>query len=932
MRAGQSGLTGSEGQIAVERQFVRLNWGVARNPTEHDLGTDLWLMARDIRRFDLGALIGAQVKTGPTSFNRPVTDDAGLITGWWYYDSGSDHFKYWVEHNVPHILVLHDLPTDTSYWIHVTADRVISTGQGSKIFVPENNRVDLDHLDALLEVALGKREPIQWEGSAWRGGQGIVGADRLRYALLTPRLIAPHRNLAVSEFGPEEAIAMLVKMQLTELQPSPSPYRESKAPNLLECSESPDWRWRFYAALYDSIVAEDGIDALRELSRDDAAATMEQAAAAAMSAALLMESKQPMDALAVIEPIIEADVCAPVDQAWLLTQQARCLADVGAVERAVEQAVLIQELRRTHPGDPTAMAIVGAAADMIFSLSNWGARPIADVVAGRDTLAAWWRTQEIAVGFEFKAEEDFKAWARDRSITWGRNDETWLRLRAASLIAGATGDHRAWRAATSQLAQHTLTTSEDNAKATHSGLSMLRVAGDTESVALAVPHIIDTGSIPAIVECCNQIDLNTSTRTTLRSDLEFIEQAADVLPTIEADAHTQWALGVLTDPTVLRDKLKPSFVIKDAVLDMIARLVPALSDSLLRSVINHVISVIPQGDQMAAHGYAKVVYRIPQEAWTTADIDVVRRRVGDNFELQEEFEIVVAAADESHRLSLEERIARGDWAAFEAFGDVRDLRPETVEPLVEQLSAAVSTEISRIRSGQSGRGGRSPAATLIIVNAWHPDHANWRPITELLGTTGGFTYHLKRPLQILYRLGSHVPTVVVDELVPTLRELMTSLPRTHILTGDPDVRGDAAAALESMRLGSVTQSDLWDLTLGSPEQRVGAAQVIAAGREIARLDALVAIAHDRDPSVRGAVANLLVGWLSAEPEHEPVKALLQRLVESSGMSVARSVAARLDGTGRNEQLDEVASLLRDHTSAVIRKRITRYFEGNPVDH
>lgn len=61
------------------------------------------------------------------------------------------------------------------------------------------------------------------------------------------------------------------------------------------------------------------------------------------------------------------------------------------------------------------MAIVGAGADLIFSLSDWGASPIADVVAGTDTLAAWWRTQEIASGLEFKAAEDFKTWAHDRS-------------------------------------------------------------------------------------------------------------------------------------------------------------------------------------------------------------------------------------------------------------------------------------------------------------------------------------------------------------------------------------------------------------------------------------------------------------------------------------------------------------------------------------
>ena len=57
MRASEAGLTGSAGQLAVETQFVALGWGVSRNPTEHDLGTDQWVMVRDARRFDVGGLI-----------------------------------------------------------------------------------------------------------------------------------------------------------------------------------------------------------------------------------------------------------------------------------------------------------------------------------------------------------------------------------------------------------------------------------------------------------------------------------------------------------------------------------------------------------------------------------------------------------------------------------------------------------------------------------------------------------------------------------------------------------------------------------------------------------------------------------------------------------------------------------------------------------
>ena len=55
MRASPEGLSGARGEVAVEDQFLGLNWGVAKNPREHDLGTDLWLMVRDARRFDLGA-------------------------------------------------------------------------------------------------------------------------------------------------------------------------------------------------------------------------------------------------------------------------------------------------------------------------------------------------------------------------------------------------------------------------------------------------------------------------------------------------------------------------------------------------------------------------------------------------------------------------------------------------------------------------------------------------------------------------------------------------------------------------------------------------------------------------------------------------------------------------------------------------------------
>lgn len=72
MRASETGETGSVGQDTVGVQFKKSHWGVAPNPTDQDLGTDLWLMARDLRRFDLCALVGAQVKSGVSACSLDV--------------------------------------------------------------------------------------------------------------------------------------------------------------------------------------------------------------------------------------------------------------------------------------------------------------------------------------------------------------------------------------------------------------------------------------------------------------------------------------------------------------------------------------------------------------------------------------------------------------------------------------------------------------------------------------------------------------------------------------------------------------------------------------------------------------------------------------------------------------------------------------------
>jgi hypothetical protein len=130
---------------------------------------------------------------------------------WWHPDT-QQHFKYWGEHCVPHICVLHYPQTSVSCWVHVTPEKVIHTGKGAKILVTRDQSIDDDHLDALLGVATEDLGHPGWEGSSWNR-RAIARHDRLRFALLTPRLIAPHPNLLVEQYAPDEAIAALIEMR-----------------------------------------------------------------------------------------------------------------------------------------------------------------------------------------------------------------------------------------------------------------------------------------------------------------------------------------------------------------------------------------------------------------------------------------------------------------------------------------------------------------------------------------------------------------------------------------------------------------------------------------------------------------------------------------------------------------------------------------------
>ena len=506
LRGSETEQAGNLGETAVKAAFEELQWHVAPNPAG-EVGTDLWLQARDDRRMDLGAIVGAQVKSGRSFFTSPEYDEAGELVGWWYRDSDAEHIRYWQTHTVPHILVLHDPTTEQLHWVHVTEDKVRSTGKGAKILVSKSSVVDAHHANELLKVATGGRVSARWEGSAWDGGSSVLPPDQLRYALLTPRLIAPHPNQTIKDLRADQAVALLIKMRLDDLRPD-SFDGKSAAPNIEDCRSSQEWQCQLYAALHDVLTSAKGSSGLEALI-DTVATPHEHAAAAAVVCAMRVEAHDPRGALAIIERALESDDdFAPVDHDWLVLHKARCLNELGDLEQARDLAVKVQRLRELVPDDPTAMAIAGAGADLIFTASEWGSN-LAEVITGRDTIASWWRSQEIASGLQDHFEDHFTAWAKTTTPTADGSSGTRLRLRTASLLAGMAADHSSWRHTSSLLARHTLTfsagdgTREDIVAA----LAALRRAGDNKSLKLATDRLLRSGPAIAVREAAELVRL-----------------------------------------------------------------------------------------------------------------------------------------------------------------------------------------------------------------------------------------------------------------------------------------------------------------------------------------------------------------------------------------------------------------------------------------
>jgi hypothetical protein len=258
-----------------------------------------------------------------------------------------------------------------------------------------------------------------------------------------------------------------------------------------------------------------------------------------------------------------------------------------------------------------------------------------------------------------------------------------------------------------------------------------------------------------------------------------------------------------------------------------------------------------------------------------------------------------------------------------ALGDVRDLPTEVVAGAVEILAQRLDRIVADAHGGSHGFGGYDVGRALALLNAWHPESADWGALVRLFGDEAVGAGDKRGGLQSLAALADELPEGVRATLMPIAVAIAD--PSAPFVQSPLDPERDAVgAAIElAVALGAQDEAasagSLLYLLAGDRYHRRSAARVARRLMRPEDLGVLVTLAEDSDPDVRAAAAAGLASLVAAEQGGEMAIEGLKRCLDDRGTRVPVNIAAALVGVPtRNSVADAALRQLRTHASAYVR--------------
>lgn len=934
------------GQLAVEKQFVALGWGPIRNPSQ-DFGTDLYCQVRDARRFERGLIIGVQVKTGRSYFDRPKRVKRELV-GWWYPENKNkhrdkDHFDYWATHTIPHILVLHEPDSATSYWVRVTRDSIVSTGDGNKILVPKDQVLDGSRLDDLYAIAAEQRPTVSWEGSIWRGGlEQLAPGERLRFALLAPRLVAPHQNAGYQRpIGAVEAVALCAQGRVNDLDGFAEKF--SEVPDLQDLRGNMAWDWRFAAALR-ARVCDGDVEQLREAAASAPDPARRAAAVVALACGLYGVGRLD-DAMAELSKVITGDASPPVDHAWLLVQRSRFDLELGEIGDARSDAMAAAKCLAGSEGDVSASAVRAAAASLVWSAAAWQQGNLGDVVAAADTPTAWWRAQTIASALREGVDRILGSWVDDGTITFIFEDRLHNGLLAAVMASDLSGAHGNWRAELALLAKEDLLAAHHRADlgAISEAIDDLRRSGDHPNLKRAAGRIRSTGPLSALGQAVRRVGLGLWTRTTVRSNLVLWDEAGDLLDTELATAAAAVCLDGLSGrpaPQLKPARLDPAVYLGLELASSLRQLLPAADDATTERTAEWLATLPDEPHPLLCTELPSLVGNLRIGVLDGGQRNKLRRlanRIQHERVSTRILAWLAAHDDDEASDALLRSAQQGSVEALRAIGDISQLGSDGAALHIERLASGCRGIIEAANGPPTSArpfGGGPSLAALALLNLAFPSQAHWDVLFQILAHPVVFLADKSAILDVASARPARLPEAVAERLVSMLPTLYRS--RGLAIPGESSSVEGAAGRL-SIALGHDVDAAMVRLAAGGRDGRVNLAQALSTLDRPDVGSLLATMAFDPDTEVRFHAVAAIAGRVAQGRSGNADRAVVERLVDADETLSAEAILHGSRQVARSsEEMRALLERLSGHPAGAVRAtarlRLAKWSSVAPSPH
>lgn len=747
-----------------------------------DFGTDLWVMPVSDEGIPSFVVLGVQVKKGVSYFRHPKKDEQGNVIGWWF-EFDANHEASWTNGRIAHIVVLIS-NEGTMYWSKIESSQIDRSSRKPKILVYKDHVLEKTDEEEIYEFACSTYEKSAFNGVVWNGLKNIKNQDRIRLAMLAPRVIAPHVNKNIDNLKGHEALASLLygnENGIERYWAAGSGFMADaamqKGKRKDEAWASSDWCWKAAAAFYDYLDGRGGrLDELFSVAKSPE----ERAASAVMQFAFDIDNNDWSAALQHIEAVMTYDLY-PVDKAWLLVHESWAMFELGRKDEAISAGSNAVSFCLQNPDDITANGICGVAVRLLWQYDwIWGnvkssGRQVdtAEVIQSSDNPIFWWlELGECGIAGNAVSNR----WLH--SI--GEAEKTHsLRRRFISLILQTAflGDRDAWKRYCCLQAENAYAQIEDDNEGRTdivNVLEMFRRCSSRDDYRKALRSAIQRASDSRIVEYAETVSLNESTHSTALNDLTLFQCIGDYLSADKAGEVCRWCLTTLASVQEYVRKVSATFNIPIELLETLKACYMAASRDAQEEIEQWFLE-LPGVEESYASEAQNLTILFPESFWGDGNLAILLQR-GDAGSLRQWYEYKQSSHDEKSEAQWHVKVESGQVDVIKSIDDAKKLSEDEIQKVSDCFSAYCVETIERYeRWGVVFSSGRDDTLSAFLFCGYvHPELVDWTAFVKIVLSKAEAIQEKIWPLKFLACFGNELPDEIQQELFDMLSRFVKS--------------------------------------------------------------------------------------------------------------------------------------------------------------